>query len=134
MPPGPFTVVVPIAARYDELQKATWTLFTDGKFFFSKEYPKLYLEEPELYESQGQIVLKVHIKGPVHKFGRDVDLDGDLYLSGHLSTVDNEIQIPDLEPTIETKNFFLSLKALVRRHDHPRSGARRAAPRFRASG
>ena len=56
VPAGPFTVTVPIAARYDELQKATSTLFTDGKFFFSKEYPKLYLEKPELYESQGQIV------------------------------------------------------------------------------
>lgn len=113
VPPGPFTVVVPIAARYDELQKAMGTLFTDGKYFFSKEYPGLYLENPELYESQGQIVLKVHIKGPVHKYGMDVDLDGDLYLSGHITVVDNEVQIPDLEPTIETKNFFLSLKAMT---------------------
>ena len=113
VPSGPFTVVIPIAARYDELQKATGTLFTDGKYFFSKEYPALYLENPEIYESQGQIVLKVHIKGPVHKFGIDADLDGDLYLSGHVSVVDNEVQIPDLEPTIETKNFFLSLKALT---------------------
>jgi hypothetical protein len=110
---GPFTVVVPIAARYDELQKAMGTVFTDGKYFFSKEYPGLYLENPEIYESQGQIVLKVHIKGPVHKFGIDVDLEGDLFLSGHVTVVDNEVQIPDLEPTIETKNFFLSLKALT---------------------
>jgi hypothetical protein len=113
VPSGPFTVVVPIAARYDELQKAMGTLFTDGKYFFSKEYPKLYLENPEMYESQGQMVLKVHIKGPVHKLGIDVDLDGDLYLSGHIEAVDNEIRIPDLEPTIETKNFFLSLKAVA---------------------
>src|SRR5262249_22570859 len=47
------------------------------------------------------------------KFGIDADLDGDLYLSGHLAVVDNEVQIPDLEPTIETKNFFLSLKAMT---------------------
>lgn len=113
VPSGPFTVVVPIAARYDELQKAMGMLFTDGKYFFSKEYPGLYLENPEIYESQGQIVLKVHIKGPVHKFGIDVDLEGDLFLSGHVSVVDNEVQIPDLEPTIETKNFFLSLKAMT---------------------
>jgi hypothetical protein len=113
VPSGPFTVVVPIAARYDELQKAMGTLFTDGKYFFSREYPGLYLENPEIYESQGQLVLKVHIKGPVHKFGLDVDLDGDLYLSGHIAVVDNEVQIPDLEPTIETKNFFLSLKAMT---------------------
>jgi hypothetical protein len=113
VPAGPFTVVVPVAARYDELQKAMGTLFTDGKYFFSKDYPKLFLENPEIYESQGQLVLKVHIKGPVHKLGIDVDLNGDLYLSGHVTAVDNEIQIPDLEPTIETKNFFLSLKAMT---------------------
>lgn len=111
--PGPFTVTVPIAARYDELQKAMGTLFTDGKYFFSTEYPKLYLENPEIYESQGQIVVKVHIKGPVHKFGMDLDLDGDLFLSGHLSVIDNEVTIPDLETTVETKNFFLSLKAMA---------------------
>ena len=113
VPAGPFTVTVPIAARYDELQKATSTLFTDGKFFFSKEYPKLYLEKPELYESQGQIVFKVHIMGSAHKLGTDLNLDGDLYLAGHLAAVDNEIQIPDLEETIDTKNFFLSLKAMA---------------------
>jgi hypothetical protein len=127
VPSGPFTVVVPIAARYDELQKAMGGLFTDGKYFFSKEYPKLYLENPEIYESQGQIVLKVHIKGPVHKLGIDADLDGDLFLSGHLAVVDNEVQIPDLEPTIETKNFFLSLKAALDGHairDQARSALR----------
>lgn len=110
---GPFTVVIPIAARYDELVKAMGMLFTDGKYFFSAEYPKLYLENPELYESQGQIVVKVHVKGPVRKFGINADLDGDLFLSGHLAVVDNELQIPDLESTIETKNFFLSLKAVA---------------------
>lgn len=111
--PGPFTVTIPIAARYDELQKAMGMLFTDGKYFFSSEFPKLYLENPEIYESQGQIVLKVHIKGPVHKFGQDIDLNGDLFLSGHLQVADNELTIPDLESTIETKNFFLSLKAVA---------------------
>ncbi|MDB4943560.1 MAG: hypothetical protein JWP97_3094 [Labilithrix sp.] len=110
---GPFTVVIPIAARYDELTKAMGTLFTDGKYFFSAEYPKLYLENPEVYESQGQVVVKVHVKGPVHKLGTDLNLDGDLFLSGHLSVADNDLSVPDLESTIETKNFFLSLKALA---------------------
>lgn len=125
VPSGPFTVTVPIAARWDELQKALGVLFTDGKYFFSAEFPKLYLENPEIYESQGQIVLKVHIKGPVHKFGVDADLDGDLFLSGHLRVVDNEVQIPDLEPTIETKSFLLSLKA-VAEGDKIRDQARQA--------
>ncbi|MFO0742169.1 MAG: DUF4403 family protein [Labilithrix sp.] len=125
VPSGPFTVTIPIAARWDELQKAMGMLFTDGKYFFSPEFPKLYLENPEVYESQGQIVLKVHIKGPVHKFGIDADLDGDLFLSGHLRVVDNEVQIPDLEPTIETKSFLLSLKA-VAEGDKIRDQARQA--------
>jgi hypothetical protein len=110
---GPFTVTVPIAARYDELTRAMSAAFTDGKLFFSTEYPKLFLEKPEVYESQGQLVLKVHIQGPVHKFGIDTDLDGDLFLVGRPSVVDNELRVPDLEPTIETKNFLLSLKAMA---------------------
>ncbi len=113
VPSGPFTVVVPIAARYDELTRALSMAFTDGKLFFSAEYPKLFLEKPELYESQGQLVLKLHMQGPVHKMGIDADLDGDIYLSGHISVVDNEVRIPDLEQTIETRSFFLSLKAMA---------------------
>ena len=111
-PPGPFTVTVPIAASYAELTRAMTMAFTDGKLFFSPEYPQLYLETPELYESQGLLVLKLHLAGPIHKLGIDADLDGDLFLSGHLAVVDNELQIPDLEPTIETRNFLLSLKAM----------------------
>lgn len=110
---GPFTVTVPVAARYEELTQALSVAFTDGKYFFSAEYPKLYLENPEIYESQGMLVLKLHIKGPIHKFGIDTDIDGDLFLSGHISVVDNEVRIPDLEPTIETSNFFLSIKAMM---------------------
>ncbi len=113
VPSGPFTVTVPIAARYEELAHAMSTIFTDGKYFFSAEYPNLYLESPEVYESQGQLVVKLHVKGPVHKYGIDAELDGDLFLAGHIAVVDNEVRIPDLEPTIETKNFFLSLKAMV---------------------
>ena len=110
--PGPFTVTIPIAARYDELTRAMTAAFTDGKLYFSKDYPQAYLEKPEIYESQGALVLKLHIAGPVHALV-DADLDGDLYLSGHPAVVDNELRIPDLEPTIETRNFLLSLKALT---------------------
>jgi len=113
LPSGPFTVTIPIAARYDELTRAMTMAFTDGKLFFSREYPDIYLEKPEIYESQGQLVLKLHIAGPVHGLGIQTDLDGDLYLVGHPAVVDNELRIPDLEPTIETRNFLLSLKALT---------------------
>ena len=112
VPSGPFTITVPIAARYDELTRAMSAAFTDGKLFFSADYPGLFLEKPELYESQGELVLKLHLFGPVHKFGISADLDGDIYLAGHPAVLDNELRIPDLEPTIETKNLFLSLKAM----------------------
>jgi hypothetical protein len=111
--PGPFTVTIPIAARYDELTHAMSAAFTKGKLFFSTEYPGLYLENPEIYESHGELVLRLHIAGPVHAIGIDTNLDGDLYLSGHPAVVDNELAVPDLEPTIETKNFLLSLKAMT---------------------
>jgi hypothetical protein len=110
---GPFTVTVPIAARYDELTRAMSLAFTDGKLFFSPEYPRIYLEKPEIYESQGALVLKLHLAGPVHELGMDSDLDGNLYLTGHPAVVDNELRVPDLEPTIETRSFLLSLKALT---------------------
>jgi hypothetical protein len=111
--PGPFTVTIPIVARYEELTRALSVAFTDGKLFFSPEYPGLYLSTPELYEAEGVLVLKLHLRGPVHKFGIDADLDGDVFFSGHLKLVDNELAIPDLEPTIETDNFLLSLKAMA---------------------
>jgi hypothetical protein len=113
IPSGPFTVMVPVAASYDELTRAMTATFTNGKLFFSADFPGLYLEKPELYESQGLLVLALHLQGPVHAAGIDADLDGEIYFSGHVSVVDNQITIPDLEPTIETKSFLLSLKAMT---------------------
>lgn len=110
---GPFTVKVPIAASYEEMSKAMSLAFTDGKLFFSKEFPKLYMEKPEVYAAKDQIVLKLHIAGPINKFGIDTTLDGDLYLRGHPTVEDNELRVPDLEPTIETQSFLLSLKAAL---------------------
>jgi hypothetical protein len=114
---GPFTVTIPIAAGYAELTRAMSAAFTDGKLHFSEDYPAIYLEKPELYESQDQLVLKLHIGGPVRALGTESNLDGDLYLVGHPTVIDNELVVPDLEPTIETRNFLLSLKAM---HDGDR--------------
>lgn len=123
--PGPFTVSVPIAARYDELSKAMGMTFTDGKYFFSKEYPALYLAEPEVYASDDKLVLKLRIRGPVKALGIEEDLDGELFLAGRPLLADNELTIPDLEPTIETKSFLLKLKAMTD-GDRIRDDARRA--------
>ncbi|MBK6460642.1 MAG: DUF4403 family protein [Myxococcales bacterium] len=109
--PGPFTVSIPIAARYDELAKAMGLAFTDGKLFFSKEYPELYLSNPEIYAAADRIVLKLHLGGPVKKYGIGLQLNGDLFMTGHPVVVDNELRVPDLEPTVETTSFLVNLKA-----------------------
>ena len=111
--PGPFTVEIPIAARYEELEKAMTAAFTDGKLYFSKDFPQLYLEKPEIYSARDQLIVKLHITGPVHKYGLKLDLDGDLYMAGHPTVIDNELRVPDLEPTIETHQFLLKLKAAL---------------------
>jgi hypothetical protein len=104
---------VPIAARYEELAKAMSLAFTDGKLYFSKEYPALYMETPEGYAAKDQLVLKLHVAGPVHKFGFDTTIDGDIFFVGHPTVEDNELRVPDLEPTIETKSLLFKLKAAL---------------------
>ena len=113
LPSGPFTVSLPIAARYDELAKAMTLAFTDGKLFFAKDFPKLYMEKPEVYAAKDQLVLKLHIAGPIDKYGINTTLNGDIFMSGHPVVEDNELRVPDLEPTIETSNFLLGLKAAL---------------------
>jgi hypothetical protein len=112
LPSGPFTVVVPIAARYEELAKAMSMAFTDGKLFFSDTYKELYLSNPEVFASASdQLVVKLHLAGPIKAGGLSATLDGDLYFAGHPEVVDNELRIPDLEPTVDTSSFLLGLKA-----------------------
>jgi hypothetical protein len=126
LPSGPFSVVVPIAARYEELAKAMSAAFTDGKLFFSKSFPELYLTNPEVYASQkDELVVKLHLAGPIKAAGISANLDGDLYFAGHPVVVDNELRIPDLEPTVDTKSFLLGLKASLD-HEGIRDQARAA--------
>jgi hypothetical protein len=126
LPSGPFTVVVPIAARYEELAKAMSLAFTDGKLFFSKSYPELYLSNPEVFASQSdQLVVKLHLAGPIKAGSLSANLDGDLYFAGHPVVIDNELRIPDLEPTVDTTSFLLGLKASLDK-DGIRDQARQA--------
>ena len=111
---GPFTVTVPIAARYEELAKAMSLAFTDGKLFFSKEFPALYMEKPEVYAAKDQVVLKLHIAGPRRQIRSSTRTSTATSSSaGTRSVEDNELRIPDLEPTVETKNLLLKLKAAL---------------------
>jgi hypothetical protein len=112
LPSGPFTVVVPIAARYEELARAMTAAFTDGKLYFSSTYPELSLSQPEVFASASdQLVVKLHLQGPIKAAGLSTSLDGDLYFAGHPVVVDNELRLPDLEPTVDTRSFLLGLKA-----------------------
>jgi len=75
---------IPVVASYAEPHARPRSGFNERQMFFlSAEHPKLYLEKPELYESSGALVLRLHIAGPVHEFGIDADINGDLYLVGH---------------------------------------------------
>ena len=126
LPSGPFTVVVPIAARYEELARAMTLAFTDGKLFFSSTYTELYLSNPEVFASAtDQLVVKLHLAGPIKAAGLSANLDGDLYFAGHPEVVDNELRIPDLEPTVDTSSFLLGLKASLDK-DGMRNQARAA--------
>jgi hypothetical protein len=111
--PGPFVVSLAIAARYEELTKAMGLAFTDGKLFISDEMPGVYLDKPEVYPSGELLVVKLHVGGPVKKMGVSTTLDGDLFLSGHPKIVDNELTVPDLEPTIDTSNLLVRLGATL---------------------
>lgn len=113
LPPGPFVVGLAIAARYEELAKAMGLAFTDGKLYFSAAFPGLYLDKPEVYPSGDLLVLKLHVGGPVKKLGITTTLDGDLFLAGHPRIEDNELRVPDLEPTIDTSNLLLKLEAVL---------------------
>jgi hypothetical protein len=108
LPSGAFELVIPIAASYDELRRAMSLAFTNGKLYFSKDQPGLYIEKPELYASGGQVVVKVHVDGVVKK-GFTRRIFGDVYLSGHPQIRDNELLFPDLEPTVETASLLMKL-------------------------
>jgi hypothetical protein len=71
------------------------------------------MESPEVYAAKDQLVLKLHVAGSVHRFGFDSNIDGDVFFVGHPMVEDNELKVPDLEPTVETKSLLLKLKAAL---------------------
>lgn len=110
---GPFAVTVPIAAGYPELGRAIEQAM-GGRLFFSRDYPELYLEKPEVSAAGDAVVIKLSLGGSVRLGGR-VRLSGEIYLSGHPAVVDNQLSIPDLDLTPGTAGALLKLKLLVDR-------------------
>ena len=105
---GPFTLTIPVAAGYPELQKAMLSAFPDGKLFFSADNPGLFLSDPRVSSSGGEVVVAVRIGGFVEK-GVRIDVDGDLFLTGRPAVRDNFLAFPDLKPTLETEQALLAL-------------------------
>jgi len=109
LPTGPFKVVVPVAARYEELSLALE--HSMGKrLFFSSTYPELYLEKPAVYPSDDTVVIRMVLGGKAQVAGIDMTLSGELYFAGHPHVIDNQITVPDLEITPGTANELVKLK------------------------
>ncbi|HEY4220459.1 MAG TPA: DUF4403 family protein [Myxococcota bacterium] len=116
---GPFTLQVPIAAGYDELKGAMGLAFTDGKLYFSDSNPGLYIAEPTIYASGGEVVVGVKLGGsvPVTSGGAKLDVDGQIFLSGHPTVRDNFLEFPDMKPTVETDQALLGIAAAIKREE-----------------
>jgi hypothetical protein len=109
IPSGPFTVTVPIAARYEELSRALETAMK-GKLFISDSHPELYLEKPEVYPSDDTVVIRMMLGGNASVGGAKLPMDGEIFFAGHPRVIDNQITVPDLEITPGTAAELVKLK------------------------
>ena len=108
IPAGPFRVAVPIAASYQELGRAIDRLI-QGKLFFSKLYPRLFIERPRVFPSDDQVVLQISIGGFATLAGTDTNLSGDLFFAGHPRVIGDQLTIPDLGLTAGTADQLAKL-------------------------
>jgi hypothetical protein len=112
LPSGPFTVVAPVAARYEELSAAIDKAI-GGKLFFSESHPDLYLYKPQVYASEEQVVVRTLLGGKANVAGTKLDMDGEIFFAGHPKVIDNQITIPDLDITPGSASELLKLKIAV---------------------
>jgi hypothetical protein len=122
---GPFTLTIPVAAGYDELQKAMTLAFPDGKLAFSSSQPGLFITEPEVYAADGDVVVRVRLGGFAMASGVQIDVDGDLYLAGRPMVRDNFLEFPDLAPTVATEQALLKA-ALALKEDELTAAVKKA--------
>jgi hypothetical protein len=108
VPSGPFSLTVPVAAGYDELQLAMMGAFPEGRLYFSTDHPRLYLTDPQVYASGGAVVVRVKLAGTVDA-ALSMALAGELFLVGTPQLRDNFIEFPDLQPTVESSQALLGL-------------------------
>jgi hypothetical protein len=113
---GPFEVTVPITARYEEFAKALENAVGE-KLQFSARYPDVFLQKPEVYPSDGALIIKFHVGGFVRIAGIQTDVKGEVYFTGHPRVVDNQLLLPDLTMTPGTADALVHLKLYF---DHER--------------
>ena len=109
LPSGPFKVVVPVAARYEELSRVLESSM-QGRLFFSTSHPELYLEEPEVYPSDDTVVIRMKLGGSAKVGAFSLPVGGELFFAGHPRVIDNQLTVPDLEITPGTASELVKLK------------------------
>ena len=109
LPTGPFTVTLPVAARYEELSLAFESAI-QGKLFFSEDYPELYLEKPHVYPSGDAVVIRMLLGGSARVAGLTIPMDGEIFFAGHPRVIDNQLAVPDLDITPGTAAELVKLK------------------------
>ena len=109
LPSGPFKVVIPVAARYEELSKALEASMK-GRLHFSESHPELYMENPHVYPSDDTVVIKMDLGGNARVGSYSVPMTGEIFFAGHPRVIDNQISVPDLEITPGTASELLKLK------------------------
>ncbi|WP_204487429.1 DUF4403 family protein [Archangium primigenium] len=109
LPSGPFRVVVPVAARYEELSRALETSM-NGRLYFSASNPELYMERPQVYPSHDSVVIRMNLGGKAQVGGYAVPVGGELFFAGHPHVLDNQLSVPDLEIAPGTASELVKLK------------------------
>jgi hypothetical protein len=109
LPSGPFKVVVPVAARYEEMSKALESSM-NGRLYFSASNPELYMEKPQVYPSDDTVVIRMNLGGKARVGSYSVGVGGELFFAGHPHVIDNQLSVPDLEITPGTASELVKLK------------------------
>jgi len=109
LPSGPFRVVIPVAARYEELSRALESSMK-GRLYFSESNPELYMESPQVYPSHDTVVIRMNLGGKARVGSYSVAVGGELFFAGHPHVLDNQLSVPDLEIAPGTASELVKLK------------------------
>jgi hypothetical protein len=109
LPPGSFTLPIPIVVDYSEITKALASALKAGKYYFSKQYPKLYVSDPSVSASGDTLLVKFRVQGTAPGVS-STPLNETITLSGRPSVTNNLLTVPDLDLGAEAKSLLAKLK------------------------